>query len=215
MRARGCVAFNDRTWEMREGIAGYDQAPLRVLVSASDADVFCRQMEAEANTRLPTSFFVFLVFVGALQGYSYAGQMPDPLATHFGASGLANGWQSKAAFFSTELGLLVLAAVLAFGVPRMMASVPLSLVNLPNKEYWFSPERRAATLAFFRAQFAWFGCALLAFLLFVNELVFRANLAYPHRLNGSAFTIGIILFFVFVATWTIRLAVHFSRKLSA
>jgi hypothetical protein len=169
-------------------------------------------MDETSNTRLPTSVFFFLVVVGAVQANFYAAQMPPSLASHFRGGGMANGWQSKLAFFCTELGVVALASVISFGLPRILGAVPLSLINVRNKEYWFGPQQRAQTLAYFRAQFAWFGCALLAFLLFVNELVFRANLSYPHRLNTTAFVTAMAVFLAFVVLWIARLILHFSTK---
>jgi hypothetical protein len=168
-------------------------------------------METTSGTRLPSSIFFFLVVVGVVQASSYAARMPQPLASHFRSGGMPNGWQTQLGFFGTELGVVVLATVMAFGLPRILGAVPLSLINVQNKEYWFGPAQREDTLTFFKVQFAWFGSALLAFLLFVNELVFRANLASQHRLNTTAFVIAMALFLTFVAIWTIRLILHFSK----
>ena len=170
-------------------------------------------MEATANTRLPSSIFFFLVVGGAVQASSYAARMPQPLASHFRSGGMPNGWQSQIAFFGTELAVVVLAAVMAFGLPRILGAVPVSLIHVQNKEYWFAPAQRESTLLFFKLQFAWFGCALLAFLLFVNELVFRANLVSPHRLNTTFFVAALAVFLTFVGVWTIRLILHFSKTL--
>jgi len=163
------------------------------------------------SARLPSSIFVFLLFVGLVQANYQAGRLPRVIATHFGKSGMANGWQTKGVSFYTEALLVLLAASIAFGVPRLIEMLPVSLVNLQNKEYWFAPERRADTLAYFRAQFAWFGCALLAFLLVVYELVFRANLVFPHQLNTTAFVAVLFAFLAFVMIWAVRLILHFSR----
>jgi hypothetical protein len=137
--------------------------------------------------------------------------MPQTVASHFRSGGLPNGWQSQIGFFATELGVVVLATVMAFGLPRILGIVPVSLINVQNKEYWFGPAQLENTLFFFKVQFAWFGCALLAFLLFVNELVFRANLASPHRLNTTAFVAAMAVFLTFVVVWTVRLILHFSK----
>jgi hypothetical protein len=168
-------------------------------------------METTSGTRLPSSIFFFLVILGAVQASSYAARMPQPLASHFRSGGMPNGWQSHIGFFATELGVVVLATVMAFGLPRILAAVPLSLINVQNKEYWFGPAQRENTLVFFKVQFAWFGCGLLAFLLFVNELVFRANLTSPHRLNTTAFVAAMTVFLTFVVIWTARLILHFSK----
>jgi hypothetical protein len=168
-------------------------------------------METTSGIRLPSSIFFFLVVVGAVQASSYAARMPQPIASHFRGGGLPNGWQTKTGFFGLELGVVVLATVIAFGLPRILAAVPVSLINVQNKEYWFGPVQRENTLIFFKAQFAWFGCALLAFLLFVNELVFRANLTSAHRLNTTAFATAMAVFLTFVVVWTVRLILHFSK----
>ena len=163
------------------------------------------------NTRLPNSIFVVLVVVAAVQLNYYAQRLPDIVGSHFGTSGFASAWQTKMAFFTVELTVIVVATIVAFGVPRLIAAMPASAINLPNKEFWLSPERREETFLFLRAQMAWFGCALLAFLLFVMELVFRANLQTPPRLNTAAFIPALIAFVAVSAAWTARFVFHFSR----
>jgi uncharacterized membrane protein len=168
-------------------------------------------MEATTGSRLPGSIFFLLIVYGAIQGRFYSTKLPAFVATHFAAGGRPNGWQTHAAFYYTELFAVALATLLGFGVPALVAVLPVSLVNIPNKEYWFAPERRGNTLAYFRMSFAWFGCGLLAFLIFVNELVFRANLQTPRQLNTTAFVTALFIFLGFTAMWTIRLMVKFAR----
>ena len=140
--------------------------------------------------------------------------MPPVLATHFGGRGAPNGWQTQSQFFVLEIVLLGVCLLLAFGIPRLIGVLPISLVNVPNKEYWLAPERREEALAFFRAQFAWFGCGFLAFLMVVNQLVFDANQTQPRRLNGGAFVVALVAFLAFVGIWTVRLIVRFARKVT-
>ncbi len=168
-------------------------------------------MEGVPSTRAPGSVFVALIVYSVMQGRYYASRLPDILATHFGGHGQPNGWQTHSAFLVTEVFVVALATAIGFGVPALLGSIPVSLMNLPNKEYWFAPERRENTLAYFRASFAWFGCALLAFLIFVNELVFRANLESPRRLNTTAFVTALFAFLGFTAVWTVRLIRRFAR----
>ena len=163
------------------------------------------------NTRFPNSIFVVLVLVAAVQSNHYAQRLPDIVGSHFGTSGFASAWQTKMALFMVELTVIVVATIVSFGAPRLITAMPASAINLPNKEFWLSPERREETFLFLRAQMAWFGCALLAFLLFVMELVFRANLQTPPRLNNAAFVPALVVFIAFSATWTIRFVFHFSR----
>jgi uncharacterized membrane protein len=163
------------------------------------------------NSRLPSAVFVLLVFVGFLQARKFAASMPPVLATHFGGSGAPNGWQTQSQFFVLEIVLLGVCLLLAFGIPRLIGVLPISMVNVPNKEYWLAPERREETLAFFRARFAWFGCGFLGFLIVVNQLVFDANQSQPRHLNGGAFTVALVAFLAFVGIWTVRLIARFAR----
>ena len=163
------------------------------------------------KTRLPNSIFALLVVFGAGQFVYYVPRIPEVLGAHFARGGFVNGWQTKTAFFFTELAMIMLATVVSFGIPRIIAAVPASLINLPHKEYWLAPERRENTLAYIQVWSAWFGCGLLAFLLFVMELVFRANLQTPPKLDNAAFISALLAFFAFDTMLVLRLILHFSK----
>jgi uncharacterized membrane protein len=167
------------------------------------------------KVRVPQAVFLLLVFLGFLQARNFAAAMPGVMATHFGASGSANGWQTKGQFFIVEIVMLAVCLLIGFGIPAIIAAAPPSLVNLPNKEFWLAPVRRDHTLAVFRIQMTWFACALLTFLIVVNQLVFNANQSVPRHLNGPQFTMALLAFLGFVAMWTIRLISHFSKTPAA
>jgi uncharacterized membrane protein len=164
-----------------------------------------------SNTRLPSSIFLVLALVGAMQYVYYAPRLPAIVASHFGISGLVNGWQTKTAFFSIELVIILVATMVAFGVPRLIEAMPVSLINLPHKKFWLSPERREASYAYIRCWNAWFGCALLAFLLFVMEVAFRANLQTPPHFDNGAFLPALLAFMAVDTVLLVRLILHFSR----
>src|ERR1700730_5847909 len=77
------------------------------------------------NTRLPNSIFFMLVVLGTLQSVYYAPRIPEFLGSHFARGGFVNGWQTKTAFFSTELAIIVLATVVSFGIPRVIGGMPV------------------------------------------------------------------------------------------
>src|SRR5260370_37720107 len=163
------------------------------------------------NTRLPNSIFFALVALGAAQVSFYAPRIRELLGSHFSRGGSVNGWQTKAAFFATELAMIILATVISFGIPRIIAAAPVALINLPHKEYWLAPERREDTLAYIRVWSAWFGCGLLAFLLFAMELVFRADLRTPSQFNNAAFVPALLAFVVFDTILVLRLILYCSK----
>jgi uncharacterized membrane protein len=163
------------------------------------------------KVRVPQAVFLLLVFLGFLQARNFSAAMPGVMATHFGASGSANGWQTKREFFVVEIAMLSVCLLIGFGIPFVISKAAPSLINLPNKEFWLAPVRRDHTLSVLRTQMAWFACALLTFLIVVNQLVFNANQSVPRHLNGSQFTMALLAFLSFVAIWTIRLISYFSK----
>src|SRR5271155_984036 len=97
------------------------------------------------SARLPKLAFGVMVIYATIHFSSYYSQLPAVVASHFDVHGAANGWQTKQEFFVVFAGVTILATILVFALPALIAIVPRQFVNLPNKEYWLSPERLAAS----------------------------------------------------------------------
>lgn len=126
--------------------------------------------------KAPLAVIAGLALIGVAHSLAVAAQLPPYMASHFGAAGEPNGFAPRAAFFTAFalIGGFTLSALLA--TSALLSAMPTHLWNLPNRDYWLAPERRAATVARMQAFISWLAVGLAAFLLGVLELVLAANL---------------------------------------
>jgi uncharacterized membrane protein len=163
------------------------------------------------DSRLPKTIFVVAAALAAIYFWSNYAQLPDVVASHFNARGVANGWQPKSVFFAFFAGAVGIGAFLTFGVPAIFSRMPIAMINLPNKEYWLAPERRAETQAFLYYYFAWFGCAVLLVVTTAVNYAIEQNL-HPGEPLGTFLLLAVLAgFFVFAIASSIRMITRFSR----
>jgi len=154
------------------------------------------------SSRLPWLVFLTIAVVALIAwAYSYD-QMPARMASHFNAAGAPNGWMTKSQFFTLDVILIAVAAFSGFFPARRIAQVPTAKINLPNKEYWLDPVRRQETLAYFQRWFAWFGCAILLFVVLVMQLVIESNRSSSPMLPLGPIMVILFGFLAFVITMT-------------
>jgi uncharacterized membrane protein len=165
------------------------------------------------GSRLPKLIFVLLAAYIAVYFSSYYSQLPNVVASHFDAHGIANGWQTKFGFFRVFVMVSVLAAVIGFGLPRIIALVPAQLINLPNKQYWLSPEHLAETQEFLSIYFAWFGCAVILVIISTFDFAVQSNLHPDDRPDIFRLWYTLAGFLAFVVVWIIRMLAKFRRPM--
>jgi uncharacterized membrane protein len=163
------------------------------------------------QSRLPKLLFLLLTAYAAVHFSAYYSQLPEVVASHFDAHGVANGWQTKSAFFAVFVGVTVLAVVVGFGVPRIIAVVPTPLINLPNKRYWLAPEHLAETLEFLNTYFAWFSCAVFLIMILTFEYAVQSNLHPDDPPDISRMWYVLAGFIAFAVVWIARLLTRFVR----
>jgi uncharacterized membrane protein len=150
-----------------------------------------------SDARVPRNIFLAILAAGILQCLHDFPLLPERVASHFGASGNANGWMTKSQFLITYAVVIVPALVLEFRMTRRIDRAANKRLNLPNKEYWLAPERRAETLAYLERFFAWYGCALLALEVLAMGLAMRANFQSPPALPTGPIVLAIVAFVLF------------------
>jgi uncharacterized membrane protein len=119
--------------------------------------------------------------------------LPERVATHFSADGAPNGWSTPLGFLAPVIAILVLCTAL-FLIAGWFDRLPDRMINIPNKDYWLAPERRAETFAALRDWLRWFLLAPMAFLVILFTRVLDANVAEPPRLTLHVFPMLGVLF---------------------
>ena len=122
--------------------------------------------------------------------------MPEVVASHFVAGGAANGFMPRGQYVGLMLAVVLLVPLLLFFIGRLSSRLPTQFINLPNRQYWLAPERRAATLASLGNFGVWAAYATLGFLCLVHWFVVQANLQHPPRLEQPPLVGAMSLFFV-------------------
>jgi uncharacterized membrane protein len=114
-------------------------------------------------------------------------RLPGVVATHFDATGTANGFMERPAFIAFYVGLLLFVSFVFVGIALVVRRVPAELINLPNKDYWLAPDRADDTRAWLGREFMSFGVVVVLFLVAVMQQVFAANAqgGTPHLSGGS------------------------------
>ncbi len=162
--------------------------------------------------RLASIAFLLLLALAAGFVWSSSAALPPVVASHFGASGAADGFMARADYLLTMLLTLVGVALLVAFLPFVLPYLGDSGINLPNREYWLAPVRRAQTFAFLRLHGLSFASALVTFLAYVHWLVVQANERQPAQLSTPAIITALAVFLAVLAIWLIVLFARFRQS---
>ncbi len=150
-------------------------------------------------------------------------RLPEHVATHFDWAGHPNGWMSRAAHLKILIALGLGAPVFIAAICYATRFIPAAFVNIPNREYWLAPERRAQTSTKLFRHGILLAAIMTAFITGVHLLIVGANLAVRPGVSPTAAEtvyadfvapashalIG--AFVVAIAVWTVALVLEFRR----
>lgn len=157
--------------------------------------------------------WVILLGLGVFAVYSVNAawdELPQRVASHYDVRGRPDGFMPRDAFFFglAMFGACTAAFLLAF--PALPRIIPLRYLNVPHRDYWLAPERRAQSLASIAAFCSWFGIATATLLVVLLQLTLRANIEgtglRPAVANGA---LG--LYFVSMAASLVALCRRFRK----
>ncbi len=159
------------------------------------------------------SLLMFVVVLGGCAAFVWitSAALPPVVASHFAASGRANGFAPYEIYVRFMLGMIVVVPGLSVIIPRLGINRPNARINLPNGAYWLAPARRQDTIDYLCGHMAVFGMMLALFLTYVHWMVLAANLHTPPDLPGEAFLQAMAGFIAAVVVWVILMFRRFRR----
>src|SRR5215813_8923472 len=72
--------------------------------------------------------------------------LSETVATHFGSGFLANGWMQREGYLTFSLTFATVLPAIVAGIVGWLPRIFPRYVNIPHRDYWLEPERRASTL---------------------------------------------------------------------
>jgi uncharacterized membrane protein len=150
-----------------------------------------------------------LLVAGAQIGYHWR-QLPPQVPSHFNVHGVPDDWMAKTPFVCIQAGLLLGMAGMQALLDLLIRRSPPGLFNLPNKNYWLAPERRAETKGRISSYMAWLFVATLLFLTAMFEFGYQVGMGRPDAMReGMPWLLAAFVGFALV--WLIRFYQSFSR----
>lgn len=158
------------------------------------------------------SVYVFLagVCVGVGQILMLGPLLPARVASHFGPSGIADGFLSRESFLIFHWGIMGFVAATFFGLPALIRITPEDAINLQNKGYWLALDRREQTLDYLADRLFAFGAATMALLASILQLVYESNLR-GHQSIGLLPWVYLAAYMTYTMIWCLSLQKRFYR----
>jgi serine/threonine-protein kinase len=157
------------------------------------------------------SLFAGLLIAATWFVLNTTAELPAYVASHFRGDGLADGFMRRDAYrwfiLVFAVGLPLLLVVLITYLPRRFPQA----TNIPNRDFWFAPERREQTLASLGQWALQLGCLFTLFACGVHWLVIQANARQPPRLANGPFLTMLVVFLVILGGWVVALLRRFRK----
>lgn len=155
--------------------------------------------------RKPAILLTLLVAAFVFDVLLTAQTLPPRVATHFDGAGHANGWMSRAGHLRFMLCFGVGLPLFLAGLFYAIRIMPTGLVNMPHRDYWLAPERRADTNNRLFAHGLWLACLMLLFFAAVHHQIIGANRTPTPRLSSEGTIVLLGAFLAGLLVWIVRL----------
>ena len=159
--------------------------------------------------RFEKIFFIFAILICAFEIARLWGIAPAQMAAHFNAQGSPDRFAPKLQFFWAQIQTFLAVTGASVVLQVLTLLMPAEWINIPNRDYWLAPERRAET----KDRIGSFGPLLFGIVLLAIQAGFElsvyASLSTPILFNAPLMIFIMIVTFVGIGLLLVRLALSF------
>lgn len=120
--------------------------------------------------------------------------LPEIVAIHFNALGVADGWSSSFEFRACIISYTGLVNLILAASIISLNFISPKYINLPHKDYWFHPDRKKQAMLHIYENGLWVTIIFNLFATLLIMLIADANTRIPPRLDLYVTIMGVILF---------------------
>lgn len=137
-----------------------------------------------------------------------AEELPAKVATHFNATGAANGWMSRESypwvFGGLGLGLSFVLLAFFYGIRFR----PVASLQLPHREHWLSAQNRERTFDALMQAGMWLATFIVLFFYGIHRMIVAANAIHPAQLSSGIWYL-VLAFLCAIGLWIYLLQRYF------
>jgi uncharacterized membrane protein len=164
--------------------------------------------------RFGRAFYLFVILICVVEMVRLWNVSPEQMAAHFDIQGNPDRFVPRLEFFGFQVQTLLIVLAVSILPQVLFLVLPVELINMPNRDYWFAPDRRTATLD----RLSSFGAALFGCILLVIQVGFElavyANLQTPIHFNAQTMVAVMAAGFVLIGLTLVQLVVSFRTPAS-
>lgn len=149
--------------------------------------------------------------VSIIQSLYYLPRLPQNVAVHFGGTGAANNWGNRQFLITFDLAVITVIFAMFITITLLIKHISSEMINLPDKNYWLSGEKKEKTLTIIQNILSEFGLATIILLLIIFEIVYRTNVKNLDILLINPF-IPLAFYVLYVCIFVCRILRIFKKK---
>ncbi len=163
------------------------------------------------NERIAKSIFIIILLISLFLPIYFYEQLPERIASHFNFRNEADGWMSKSSYLYLHYGLIFFFVTIFVGFIFFLPKFPVTLINIPNKDYWLFEKRRKITFTAIRTLLYNLNSLCLLLFIVLDYLIYKANANGTNKLWSYSWFI-ILAFLSGSSYLIIKLITFFNNK---